>query len=161
MRIERQHATIQLTFEVEERRIVAELVGQLVQLLAHAATPGAREHDPAIKALLPDAVLDPDEAREYRAMLGDATASAKRRDAESLLALLDGDERSISGDVEAALGWMRVLSGLRLVLHQRLIAFEQGADPDVTPDDVEQIRQLSGWLGVVQEGLVASVADVT
>ena len=144
-----------------ERRVIADLVGQLDTMLADraalatesgAATPPKLPDDPALARLLPDMVVDDaDAALELRGLVEPSLLALKRDQAGLVLGSLE-HPGALDADTEEA--WARVLTDLRLTIAARLgIEREDVPRPSVTESEAT-LREVSEWLGGVLEHLI-------
>jgi hypothetical protein len=113
--------------------------------------------DPALARLLPDAYPDddPEASREFRRYTEVDLVAGKRAHCSTVLATLAAGG-PLRLDAEQAQAWLGCLNDLRLVLGTRLEVTEE-LDPDaLDPDDPRtQALQVYGWLGWLQESLLA------
>jgi hypothetical protein len=134
----------------EEREILRALPAQMRAFL----TEEASTDDPSIGRLFPPAYFD-DEQRnvEYRRLMHDDLLASKLAAADVVEATVD--RRRVTED--ELLAWMGALNDLRLVLGTRLGVTE---DPDDAPaDDAPEAPAyaLYGYLGWLQEQVVAAL----
>jgi hypothetical protein len=157
--------TVLVDLRAAEARLLADLFGDLLELLAEEAqprppggdpvdplaaelgldglgddTPSARPDDPALARLFPDAYPDdPDATAEFRRYTqGDLTVERRRRATvtlETLDRIKDGGRLSLIAAEAAA--WLGALNDLRLVLGTRLeiTVDEQEPGEGFGPDD--------------------------
>lgn len=141
---------------------LAGLVTQFAELLEDTA--GAREPDPAVLRLVPDAYADdPAAAREFRELTEKDLLGRRREDAGIVLGTLatvgaldeDADAMEVVVivlDAETAPSWMRTLAAIRLVLATRLgIRSEDDHDHD------DPRFGIYDWLGFRLDGLVTAL----
>lgn len=135
-------------------------VDPLVTLVGIATEPVERPVDPALARLLPDAYRDDDQAAgDFRRYTEADLRAGKRADATAVLASLApcADGGRIPLDRELAAAWLGCLNDLRLVLGARLEVTEE-TEFDAEPDDPQaQALYVYGWLGFVQESLLAGL----
>ena len=140
-------------------------VGQdpLAALVGMPTGPVDRPSDPALARLLPDAYGDDDEAAaEFRRYTEADLRAGKRATATVVLASLAPYlERGgkVPLDREQADAWLMCLNDLRRVLGTRLEVTEE-TELEVPDDDPRaQPLLVYGWLGWLQESLLASMAS--
>ncbi|MET0819405.1 MAG: DUF2017 domain-containing protein [Aeromicrobium sp.] len=162
----RRRGGISATFEIGEAHLLANLAGQVVELLrdrngaeeSHAdplaaqlgmGGPSLPPDDPVLQRLLPDAYRDdPDDAGEFRRFTERSLTSAKVANAETLIgSLVDGgltfgqlpDELDDGDRVEVELDGAEVQAWLKALTDVRLsLAVRLGIETD---DDAEQVSQ--------------------
>lgn len=175
------------TFDPAEASVLANLAGQVIELLRDRngeriadpdpllgdlvmMGPSQPPEDPVLQRLLPDAYRDdPEEAAEFRRFTETSLTSAKVANAEGLIASLsaggfDGlsDEPvEVELDPEAVQAWLRALTDIRLSLAVRL-GIETDEDAMLLENSsdpaVVAMGELYDWLGYVQESLVQSLS---
>jgi len=131
----------------------------LVALAASAATAPERPADPALARLIPDGVIDDDQAAmEFRRFTHETLLTRKRADAEALLRRLD--EASGSFDRGAAQRLLASLNDVRLMLGTRLMVAE---DEQFQGDDLSDLAVHTSYLrlGWLQEELLAALQPAT
>ena len=133
----------------------------LAALVGMPTGPVERPSDPALARLLPDAYGDDEEAAEEFRRFTEADLRAGKRVTASvvLASLAPYLERGgkVPLDRAQADAWLMCLNDLRLVLGTRLEVTEN-TDLDVPEDDPRaQPLLVYGWLGWVQESLLASM----
>jgi hypothetical protein len=144
----RRRGGMTATFDPAEAAVIANLAGQVIELLRDRTAapiadtdpliselglggPSQPPEDPVLQRLLPDAYRDnPDDSAEFRRFTESALTSAKVANAETVLATLAAgglDPADESGTaVEVELGpdevqaWLRSLTDIRLSLAVRL-----------------------------------------
>ena len=162
----RRRGGITATFEIGEAHLLANLAGQVVELLrdrngaeeSHAdplaaqlgmGGPSLPPDDPVLQRLLPDAYRDdPDDAGEFRRFTERSLTSAKVANAETLIgSLVDGgltfgqlpDELDDGDRVEVELDDAEVQAWLKALTDVRLsLAVRLGIETD---DDAEQVSR--------------------
>ena len=162
----RRRGGISATFEIGEAHLLANLAGQVVELLrdrngaeeSHAdplaaqlgmGGPSLPPDDPVLQRLLPDAYRDdPDDAGEFRRFTERSLTSTKVANAETLIgSLVDGgltfgqlpDELDDGDRVEVELDDAEVQAWLKALTDVRLsLAVRLGIETD---DDAEQVAQ--------------------
>lgn len=139
-----------------EAAYLRELVEQYLELVSSAADP----RDPATRRLFPDAYPDDEEASaEFRALTQDDVSATRAADARRVLATLSLEsDRPPAGPAHLSLrpeeqtAWLRTLTGLRLVLADRVGITDENIMPVGDPRfDVYE------WLGYRQEMLLRAL----
>jgi hypothetical protein len=180
--------TVLVDLRAAEARLLADLFGDLLELLAGDAggpapsaakdplavqlgldglgddTPPARPDDPALARLFPDAYPDdPDATAEFRRYTQPDLTTERRRRAAAAAQSLDrikaGGRLSLTAPEAAA--WLGALNDLRLVLGTRLeiTADEQEPGEGFGPDDPRTAYvPVYYYLGYLQETLVEALA---
>jgi len=132
----------------------------LAELVGMREGPVPRPSDPALERLLPDAYREDDEAAaEFRRYTDQGLRDGKRAHAKALLSSLGPYVRGRRIPLEPGLAsaWLGCLNDLRLVLGTRLEVTEE-TELDVPAGDPRaQALSLYGWLGWVQESLLAAL----
>ena len=144
----RRRGGMTATFDPAEASVIANLAGQVIELLRDRngeqvadadplvselglGGPSQPPEDPVLQRLLPDAYRDnPDDSAEFRRFTESALTSAKVANAEAVLATLVAGGLDLTdesqGTVEIELGpdeaqaWLRSLTDIRLSLAVRL-----------------------------------------
>jgi hypothetical protein len=144
----RRRGGMTATFDPAEASVIANLAGQVIELLRDRngtqvadkdplvdelglGGPSQPPDDPVLQRLLPDAYRDsPDDSAEFRRFTESALTSAKVANAETVLATLAAGGLDLADDsespVEVELGpdevqaWLRSLTDIRLSLAVRL-----------------------------------------
>lgn len=191
---------VSATFDPVEAALLRDLTGQLVELVedgvptqtedpfaaALGIGPGVAPEDPVLVRLFPDAYTAPgvepdaDQVRnggEFRRYTEVGLRQVKGGRARTVREELDGDPREsvdVRLDEAGALGWLTVLTDLRLALATRIgLATEADAealddlaaeararagDPDTGEVDPRiGVHQVYMWLGHLQESLVRAM----
>jgi len=175
MRFTRRSGRLEARVEPVEARLLSTMASDLLELLGPGEDAGAdplaamvglssgplhQPDDPALARLLPDAYEDDDEASaEFRRYTeGDLRAGKRARAGQVLASLAPYDEGGrVPLDREQADAWLGLLNDLRLVLGIRLEVTEE-TDLDPPGDDPQaQALHVYGWLGEVQESLLAQL----
>ena len=133
----------------------------LEALVGLQSGPVARPTDPALARLLPDAYRDDDEAAgEFRRFTEQSLRSGKRAQAEALRRSLAPyvKGRRIPLERQLADAWLGCLNDLRLVLGTRLEVTEETELDPARDDPRAEALSLYGWLGWVQESLLAALS---
>ena len=133
----------------------------LAAIVGLSSGPVSAPADPALARLLPDAYGDDDEAaREFRRYTEGDLRAGKRANATivlTALAPLAGRGGRLTLDRDEADAWLGCLNDLRLVLGTRLDVTEE-TELAVRDDDPRaQALQVYGWLGWLQESLLANL----
>lgn len=158
-----------LSLERVEKAVLANLIGQLRQLLDELpkGDPGLAElgisesteapSDPVLARLFPDGYHEDGAASgEFRRYTEASLREGKERDAEIVLKTL-GEGSDVRLDAEQAQAWLRVLNDLRLALGTRLDLKEDDHDRfrHLAEDDPEYTMIVTyDWLTQLQDGLV-------
>jgi hypothetical protein len=133
---------VQRTFAPEERQVLQTLCREFLALLAAG-------EDAALDRLLPDAYPDdPEASAEYAGYTRIRLARAKTEPAEAILVDLGAGADPVRLPPARTELWLRGLTDLRLVLHERLA--ESGRrDP--------MLEELSDWLGWLLSDLLETI----
>jgi hypothetical protein len=140
-------------FEPTEAGTLSHLASQIIALLDERS---ARDADPAMLRLLPEAYPDDAEAsEEFRRFTADGLAERKTSNARRMITDLAGaaaatSPTAVKVDAQAAQAWIRTLTDIRLTVAARL-GIE--TDGDLGSDDPVML-DLYDWLGFVQGSLV-------
>jgi cytochrome P450 len=182
----RRRGGIVATFDPAEASVLANLAGQVIELLRDRngeqvadpdpllgdlgmTGPSQPPEDPVLQRLLPDAYRDdPDDAAEFRRFTETSLTSAKVQNAEALMTslaaggldALTDEPVEVELDPAAVQAWLRSLTDIRLSLAVRLgIETEEDAMLLEKSSDpaVIAMGELYDWLGYVQESLVVSL----
>ena len=183
----RRRGGIVATFDPAEATVLANLAGQVIELLRDRngvqvsdtdpllgelgmMGPSQPPEDPVLKRLLPDAYRDdPDDAAEFRRFTETSLTSAKVANAEGLMSsLVTGGLDDLSDepievelDPDSVQAWLRALTDIRLSLAVRL-GLETDEDAMLLENSsdpaVVAMGELYDWLGYVQESLVQSLS---
>jgi hypothetical protein len=181
VRFKRRRGAVQAKVDEVEATVLSHLAGELLVLLGDEEPGGEQDplaamvgmptgevskpRDPGLARLLPDAYGGDSEenaaaAAEFRRYTEADLRAGKRSDASTVLATLAPlleEGGALTLDREQADAWMRCLNDLRLVLGTRLGVSEE-TELDPPPDDpAVQALHVYGWLGYLQETLVASL----
>jgi hypothetical protein len=164
-----------LSLEEVEAALLQSLALQMVEFVAPRSGPNddplaamvgidplaETPDDPALRRLLPDAFIDdPEAAGEFRRFTERDLREAKVRNAQSVLAELEGGRREVEVRGEAVSAWLGFLNDTRLTLGARLDLTEENHDeladlPDSDPR--AGLFQVYDWLTFLQESLVQSL----
>jgi hypothetical protein len=145
--VRERRGTFRVSLQREERAILAELPGQLHELLD--------EGDPSLRRLFPPAHADDAEAEaEYRRLVGDGLVDGR-------LAALGELERTAHAErltLEELESWLGALESLRLVLGTQLdITEESYGRLDPAHPDAPRLA-IYQWLSWLQEETVQALA---
>ena len=176
MRFKRSRRGVEAKLEPAEAEVLAQCAAELLEL------PGTEEvgsddplealvglppgdvsapDDPALARLFPSAYADDEAAAtEFRRFTESDLRSGKRAAASDALValqpLLAGGGGKLVLDRDQADAWLSWLNDIRLVLGTRLEVTEDTYEEDVEPEDPRwQVMQVYGWLGWLQESLLA------
>jgi hypothetical protein len=144
----RRRGGLTAAFDPAEAHVIANLAGQVIELLRDRngeqvtdsdplvselglGGPSQPPEDPVLQRLLPDAYRDnPDESAEFRRFTESALTSAKVANAETVLASLAAGGMDLADESEAPVeielgpdevqAWLRSLTDIRLSLAVRL-----------------------------------------
>ena len=138
----------------------------LAAMVGLSSGPLSTPEDPALARLLPDAYGDDlgdggAAASEFRRYTEADLRAGKRANATAVLATLaplDGRGGRLVLDRDEADAWLGCLNDLRLVLGTRLGVTEETEQDPRSEDPRAQALQVYGWLGWLQETLLASIA---
>ena len=173
----RRRGGLTAAFDPAEAHVIANLAGQVIELLRDRNGEQVTDSDPlgselGLQRLLPDAYRDnPDESAEFRRFTESALTSAKVANAETVLASLAAGGMDLADESEAPVeielgpdevqAWLRSLTDIRLSLAVRLgieteedtMLLQSSADPAVVA-----MGELYDWLGYVQETLIQALS---
>lgn len=169
-----RHGQVWLHLVDEERRLMADLLEQLTELIGPVEEEvpvdplaelvgiddeAVRPADPALARLFPDAYTDPDEADEFRRFTQRDLRSGKLANVAVARATLDRpNPTQLTGDECHA--WLVALNDLRLALGVRLEVTDDVADrvADLAEDDPRRaLHVVYDWLTYHQERLVRAL----
>lgn len=170
----RRRRTIVLTLSDQERNVLSDLLGQLIDMVASDPTqmstdplallvgisPDARRpDDPALARLLPDAYSDPDLAGEFRRFTESDLRATKASNARRALAGLS-NPGPLEIDSTDASAWLTALNDLRLVLGTRLEVTETSR-PDLSSLSPLAVHTylIYDWLTYLQDSLLRALPD--
>jgi hypothetical protein len=177
MRFKRTRRGVEAKLETVEAELLAQCAGELLQLLGDpdevsadplealvGLPPGdvAPPDDPALARLFPSAYADDEAAAtEFRRFTESDLRAGKRAAASDALValqpLLPGGGKLVL-DRDQVDGWLSWLNDIRLVLGTRLEVTEDTYAEDLDPADPRlQVMHIYGWLGWLQESLLACV----
>lgn len=185
MRFKRRRGAVQAKLDDVEAAVLASLVAELLELLAEDdAAPeqdplaelvgmpsgdGKRPEDPGLARLFPDAYsADTAQAEvaasEFRRYTEADLRAGKRANAAAVraaLAPLEDSGGTLVLGREQVDAWLGCLNDLRLVLGTRLEVTED-TELDPSADDPRaQALHVYGWLGWLQESLLATIDALT
>lgn len=157
-------------FEPQEASALSLLASEVAELLQARS---AREADPAVLRLLPDAYPENAEASaEFRRFTADGLADRKVANARHVIADLAAaaaaaSPTAVKVDGHAAQAWVRSLTDIRLTIASRLGidvgsgsgSDSSGLDPVLDPGLDPVLVDLYDWLGFVQGSLVDCLDD--
>jgi hypothetical protein len=181
--------TVLVDLRAAESRLLADLFGDLLELLSAEAqprpagevadplaaelgldglgddTPAARPEDPALARLFPDAYPDdPDATADFRRYTQPDLTAERRRRAGVAIGTLDRikDGGRLNLIAAEAAAWLGALNDLRLVLGTRLEITTDDQQPgdDFGPDDPRTAYiPVYYYLGYLQETLIEALAS--
>jgi hypothetical protein len=175
VRFKRSRRGVEAKLEPAEAEVLAQCAGELLELLGTGEEasddplealvglpPGdvSPPDDPALARLFPSAYADDDAAAtEFRRFTESDLRAGKRAAASdalvSLQPLLAGGGK-LALDRDQADAWLSWLNDIRLVLGTRLEVTEDTYEEDIAPEDPRfHVMQIYGWLGWLQESLLA------
>ena len=173
MRFTRHRGKVRADVEAIEGMVLADLTGQLLQLVAApavgddplAALVGlpAEEvfppDDPVLARLLPAAYADDDQASaDFRRYTDADLRIRKRANAEAVRASLPEGKGRIELDRDQVDQWLECLNDLRLALGTALGVTEDTDPEDHDEDDpAREALEVYGWLAHLQESLLSCV----
>jgi hypothetical protein len=160
-----------------ERAILADLVGQLVELVEPhddaEADPLARmvgidpdaerPDDPAVARLFPDAYDDDESASEFRRFTERSLRDAKVAHARTVLDGLAASGDKVVLNEAQAVSWLGTLNDLRLTLGSRLGITDERDDWEMLPEEhpAALLFSLYDWLTFLQETLVHALSGLS
>ena len=173
MRFTRKRTGIEARLNRVEAAMLSSMASDLLELLDHDVDaaeqdplaalvgmptgPVKRPSDPALVRLLPDAYTDDQDAADFRRYTESDLRAAKRATAAVMLASLGSVPAGGRVPLEPgqADAWLGCLNDLRLILGSRMEVSEE-TDLYPEPDDPKfQGLEIYGWLGRLQESLLA------
>lgn len=173
MRFTRKRTGIEARLNRVEAAMLSSMAGDLLELLGDSVDdaeqdplaalvgmptgPVTRPSDPAVMRLLPDAYTDEEDAADFRRYTESDLRAAKRAQAGVMLASLGSIPTGGRVPLEPgqADAWLGCLNDLRLILGSRMEVSEE-TDLYPEPDDPKfQGLEIYGWLGRLQESLLA------
>ena len=165
-------------FADSEKEVLLNLCEQIIELLAErtdhghddplAAMVGITSHDSppedeVLHRLLPNAYADSVDASEFRRYTESTLRQKKQAHAISMrIHLKSSDDGIVDLDHENANAWLGAVNDVRLALGVRLNVQERTQDELelLAPDDpLRGVYIVYGWLGWLQEGLIAALMD--
>lgn len=153
----------------EEADMLASLGRQVLGLHRAVIDRRAVLDDPVMDRLYPSAYAGDEDAAEFRRLASSDIAADRIRTMTRMVVDLetalpaegdegDGTELQIALDAEGADAWLRALGEVRLVLHVRTGQDKSELTPGVTDEDLDQLRDVVGWLGFAQGTLLEALA---
>ncbi|MCH1883556.1 DUF2017 family protein [Agrococcus sp. ARC_14] len=153
----------------DEADMLANLGRQVLGLHRAVIDRRAVLDDPVMGRLYPSAYESDEEAAEFRRFASPDIAASRIQTMTRMVVDLEtalpaeGDESDeaelrIAVDSEGADAWLRSLGEVRLVLHVRTGQDRAELTPDVTDEDIAQLRDVVDWLGFAQSTLLEAVA---
>ena len=127
--IQRTGASFVINLDVEERELIARLLGEMRQLLV--GEPG----QPVLRRLFPPAYHLADDAEadaEYHRLMSEDLAASRLTSIATVLDALDAGRLADEG---AAMAFLQAINGLRLVLGTLLDVGENDDPTDIADDD--------------------------
>jgi hypothetical protein len=175
VRFKRTRRGVEAKVDQVEAHVLSQCAAELLELLGEQPSgsedpleamvglpPGevTKPEDPAVARLFPDAYGDDDAAaKEFRRYTESDLRAGKRAAAATALhalAPLLADGGKLSLDRDEADQWLSWLNDIRLVLGTRLEVTEDLYEDELDPDDPStQVKAIYGWLGWLQESLLA------
>lgn len=170
----RRRGGITATFDPAEAGVIANLAGQVIELLRDrngtrvaetdplaselglGGSPSQPPEDPVLQRLLPDAYRDnPEDSGEFRRFTESALTSAKVANAETVLSTLETGGLDLTDESESPVevelnpdevqAWLRSLTDIRLSLAVRL-GIENEEDAMLLENSTDQARVAMGEL---------------
>ncbi|WP_347754003.1 DUF2017 family protein [Agrococcus sp. ProA11] len=152
----------------DEADMLANLGRQVVGLHRAVIDRQAALEDPVMERLYPSAYGSIEDAAEFRRLAAPDIATDRIQsmmrmvvDLETALPAEDDDrvdaDLRITVDEEGAEAWLRSLGEVRLVLHVRTTQHRSALAPDVTDEDIAQLRDVVDWLGFAQSTLLEAL----
>lgn len=153
----------------EEADMLANLGRQVLGLHRAVIDQRALFEDPVMERLYPSAYGSSEDAAEFRRLASPDIATDRIHSMTRMVVDLEtalpseGDEHAdaelqIAVDADGADAWLRSLGEVRLVLHVRTGQDRASLTPDVTDEDIAQLRDVIDWLGFAQATLLEAVA---
>ncbi len=165
-------------FAENEREILINLAEQIIELLAErvdhghedplAAMVGITTHDAppedeVLHRLLPNAYQDQVDSAEFRRYTESTLRNKKQAHAMAMrMYLKSAKDGTVDLDHDSANAWLGAVNDIRLALGVRLNVQERTSDELelLAPDDpLRGVYIVYGWLGWLQEGLLAALMD--
>jgi hypothetical protein len=165
-------------FAENEREILINLAEQIIELLAErvdhghedplAAMVGITSHDAppedeVLHRLLPNAYQDKVDSAEFRRYTESTLRNKKQAHAMAMrMYLKSAKDGTVDLDHDSANAWLGAVNDIRLALGVRLNVQERTSDELelLAPDDpLRGVYIVYGWLGWLQEGLLAALMD--
>lgn len=152
----------------DEADMLANLARQVVGLHRAVIDRQAALDDPVMERLYPSAYGSVEDAAEFRRLAAGDIATDRIQtmlrmvvDLETALPAADDDrddaELRITVDAVGAEAWLRSLGEVRLVLYVRTTQHRAALAPDVTDEDIAQLRDVIDWLGFAQSTLLEAL----
>lgn len=152
----------------DEADMLANLGRQVLGLHRAVIDRRAALDDPVMERLYPSAYGRAEDADEFRRFASPDIAADRIQTMTRMVVDLEtalpaeGDEHDdaelqIAVDAEGADAWLRSLGEVRLVLHVRTGQDRSELTPDVTDDDIAQLRDVVDWLGFAQATLLEAL----
>ncbi|WP_072313239.1 DUF2017 family protein [Agrococcus sp. Marseille-P2731] len=152
----------------DEADMLANLGRQVLELHRAVIDERALLEDPVMERLYPSAYGSAAEAAEFRRLASPDIAADRIQTLTRMVVDLEaalpaeGDDRDdaelqIAVDAEGADAWVRSLGEVRLVLFVRTGQDREQLAPDVTEEDIAQLRDVVDWLGFAQATLLEAL----
>lgn len=152
----------------DEADMLANLGRQVLGLHRAVIDGRAVLDDPVMERLYPSAYGGEEASAEFRRLASPDIATERIRTMTRMVVDLEtalpaeGDEADdaelqLVVDAEGADAWLRALGEVRLVLHVRTGQDRASLTPDVTDEDIDQLRDVIEWLGFAQATLLEAL----
>jgi hypothetical protein len=146
-----------VALDEEEANLMRGLLTEMKELLTH-------EHevqDDVVDRLFPAAYAEPEDAENFRALVGDDLSKGKQQAILSVLSVL-GDEGPVDTRVPRSEidAWLTALNDVRLALGTRFAVTEEKMSAELEPSDPESSGiAILHWLGWMQEMLIRAISS--
>ena len=175
---ERNRKGLVVHLDVDERRLIASIAQQVIDLVAPPAAPAdqdpliamvgidvdaQRSDDPAVARLFPDAYRDDDDAAgEFRRFTERDLRAGKVQNAQAVIDTIGAlTSMSVLVPEVAAMSWLGFLNDARLTIGTRLGITDDSRDEFDQMDESDPrfgMAQIYDWLTYLQDSLLASLS---
>ena len=148
---------LRVDLENDEAELLRRLTGEL-RLLLEADVPAG---DAVKQRLFPAAYQDPDDAEEFKALVGDDLHAVKSESLRTVTERLGKSGPLVSSiPEEETTAWLTLLTDLRLAIGTRMEVDEAKMETELDEDDPEApAMSVLHWLGWVQESMLRALAQ--